>query len=449
MQELKNEPEISVGLFDSADKLEFVLNGDYKLGNTSEIMNGTYFAQITKNGIILSNLSDRIIFKSELILIPEDIEKNRMLIKNVVIGIGFHWEQKKDFEYQGSLVLFPNIDGKTMTVINRLPVEKYLYSVISSEMSSLSSIELLKAHSIISRSFVLYQILNKETASTPAMISNENEVRKWYNREAHNVYDVCSDDHCQRYQGTTKIFTEAAGVAIRETYGLTLIFNGKICDAKYYKACGGFTEEFSAAWEDIDYGYLQAFHDNESLPENFEYPLDVEKNAEAWIKNAPTAYCNVNDEKILSKILPDFDQKTPDFYRWKISYTQEQLSEILKKKLKKDFGRIISIEPLQRGKSGRIVKMKITGDKKIFIIGKELEIRRALSESHLYSSAFVVEALDPDETGIPQKFDIIGAGWGHGVGLCQIGAAVMAEKGFSYIDILKHYYRNSLLRKMY
>jgi len=362
--------------------------------------------------------------------------------------LAFIGNKKKNFEYQGSLLLTKN-ENNTMTVINKLPIEKYLYSVISSEMSSLASLELLKAHAVISGSFAHYQMLNKENSTKKDMIITDDEIYRWYNREAHIKFDVCSDDHCQRYQGTSKIFSDNAEKAIKETFGLTLMSNNKICDAKYYKSCGGWTEQFSSAWENIDYDYLQASADFSENPANFNYPLSDEKNAELWIKGNPPAYCNVTNVSILKKILPDFDQKTPDFYRWKITYSQECLQSILKKKLNIDFGLIKKIIPLKRGNSGRIYLIKIAGSKKEMTIGKELEIRRALSESHLYSSAFIVETESKTDSDIPDIFHITGAGWGHGVGLCQIGAAQMAENGFLYTDILKHYYKNSSLTKLY
>jgi SpoIID/LytB domain protein len=299
-------------------------------------------------------------------------------------------------------------------------VERYLTSVISSEMSATASKEFLKAHAVISRSWLLAQMEKRKQLDNGAtaffsFIKKDDELIRWYDREDHTIFDVCADDHCQRYQGITKQSSPAVEQAISETRGQILTYGDEICDARFSKCCGGETEEFQYCWEDTPKPYLVSFHD---------------------------PYCDTHDEKILSQVLNDYDQETPDFYRWTVEYTQEALSELVNRKLKDDFGQITDLIPLERGKSGRIWKLKIVGTKKTFTIGKELEIRRALSESHLLSSAFEVEKT-------PSGYRLNGRGWGHGVGLCQIGAVGMALKGHSYQEILKHYYPNFKVVKVY
>ena len=304
--------------------------------------------------------------------------------------------------------------------INELPVERYLTSVISSEMSASASLEFLKAHAVISRSWLLAQIEKRQRHeqggdSFFSFTKKDDELIRWYDREDHTIFDVCADDHCQRYQGITKASNSQVAEAISETRGQVLTYGNEICDARFHKCCGGRTEEFQYCWEDTPKPYLVSFED---------------------------PYCNTSDETILKQVLNDFDQETPDFYRWTVEYSQAELSELISRKLKEDFGEIQELIPLERGKSGRIWKLKIVGTKKTFTIGKELEIRRALSESHLLSSAFEVEKQG-------DRFILHGKGWGHGVGLCQIGAAVMGEQGKTYDEILLFYYRNAQIKQLY
>jgi SpoIID/LytB domain protein len=368
----------------------------------------------------------------------------------VTIGIDFHWEQNENQRFRGDLKLV--IENGKVRAINVVPLEEYLRSVISSEMSAASSPELLKAHAVISRSWLLAQIAKSKKLKTGGQTyqtvqQTRDELIRWYDREDHALFDVCADDHCQRYQGITKIINEKASQAIDATFGEVLFYEGEICDARFSKCCGGVSENFENVWEPVRFSYLTKVVDSE-FADTTCVDLRLEEEAEQWIRTSPPAFCNTTDTQVLTQVLPDFDQATADFYRWKASYAQEELSTLLLKKTGTDFGQIIRLEAVERGHSSRIVKLKITGTKRTMIIGKELEIRRALSESHLYSSAFVVDHLD-EKDGIPQKFKLTGAGWGHGVGLCQIGAAMMGEKGYGYEDILMHYFKGAGLKKLY
>ena len=368
-------------------------------------------------------------------------ERPTFLLKNVRIGIGFHWDRLEDQEFEGTLEIRNNADG-TQTAINRLDVEDYLSSVITSEMSATSSLELLKAHAVISRSWVLRPIISPSTCTDKPDLSDPNRHVVWYERDAHEGFDVCADDHCQRYEGITRRdeHPEAAAnvqKAIDATRGQVLMYDGKVCDARFYKSCGGATELFENAWANEHYPYLEAVRDEIGIP----LPdLTIEENAQAFIRTSPSAYCNTTDARVLSQVLNNYDQETKDFYRWTVQYTAAELSDIIRERSGIDFGEILDLVPIKRGPSARLYEMKIVGSKRTMVIGKELEIRKWLSRSHLYSSAFVV---DRNENG---DFILTGAGWGHGVGLCQIGAAVMADKGYTYEQILAHYFPGSELK---
>ena len=434
------EPEISVGIV-SAQELYITLNGNYsaKGENVSSEQKVTFC-----EGGILWNEN---LYK-ELTFVPQD-NNAFFSLHNVTIGINFHWERQETQSFTGTLKLV--VDEGKITAINLLPAEDYLVSVISSEMSATSSLEFLKAHAVISRSWLLAQIekrnaINNKMDNFFSFVKTEDEYIRWYDREDHTIFDVCADDHCQRYQGITKASNPTVVEAVKATHGELLMYDNQICDARFSKCCGGVTEEFEYCWENKHYPYLEAVCDT-----NKDYPLPdltQEEEAERWIRTEPSAFCQTNDKNILSQILNNFDQETTQFYRWKVRYTQSELAELIQEKTKTDYGQIIDLIPMERGKSGRISKLKIIGTQKTLIIGKELEIRRTLSDSHLYSSAFIV---DKEEVinGIPQSFILTGAGWGHGVGLCQIGAAVMGEKGYSYDEILMHYYRGANIRKLY
>jgi SpoIID/LytB domain protein len=358
--------------------------------------------------------------------------------------VNFHWQRQETQTFQGALSVLAAEDD-TLTAVNELALEDYLGSVISSEMSAAAPLEFLKAHTVTSRSWLMAMLEKKETAhpSSPMSLS-DGEISRWYGREEHARFDVCADDHCQRYQGVTKIITDQVRQAIDFTRGLFLVYDGEICDARYHKACGGRTEDFANVWEDVAVPYLVSVSDG---PENFP-PAISEKEAEKWINSSPPAYCNTNDSQALCQVLPSFDQETTDFFRWEVSYGREELEALLLSKSGIDFGELQALIPLERGPSGRIVRLKIEGSKRTVIVGKELEIRRWLSFSHLYSSAFIVRT-ERDGQGKVVRFRLQGAGWGHGVGLCQIGAAMMAMQGLGMEDILGHYFPGATLRKFY
>lgn len=450
MNTFKQEPVIHVGIVNN-DRLRFHFPEDYIAaddvrikGNVTALPDGDNI-RIECNGSHIT-VGDGAEFR------PASAGGDPLFtIHDVIIGVKFHWERREDQQFPGSLKIVHE-HGK-LTAVNILPIEDYLQSVISSEMSATSNMNLLKAHSVISRGWLLAQIdksekLKKAPESYSSFVEKDDELIRWYDREDHSLYDVCADDHCQRYQGVTKAYTDNAKQAIRETRGTVLTYNEVICDARYSKACGGISENFGNVWEPKEHPYLTSVIDNAEAPEGFDLELTKEANAEKWIRQYPPAFCNTSEKEILSQVLMDFDQETVDFFRWKVTYKQKELAELVAEKSGTDFGEIRDLIPVERGRSGRLIKLKIIGTKKTRIIGKELEIRRTLSPSHLYSSAFVVDKKD-EKNGIPQEFILTGAGWGHGVGLCQIGAAVMGAKGYSYEDILRHYFRGAELRKVY
>jgi SpoIID/LytB domain protein len=429
-------------------EIEFSLSGKFLL-NSKPFNDGVYSAKISDKQIVLKQNDNEITSGDEIVLFANDVECSFEL-KNVTIGVDFHWEQQENQKFQGALKLI--VEGDKVRAINIVGLEDYLKSVISSEMSATSSPDLLKAHAVISRSWLLAQIdksklLGDSGKTYVTSIETVDELVKWYDREDHDTFDVCADDHCQRYQGITKIHSEKALQAVEETFGQVLMSDNKICDARFSKCCGGLSENFENVWEPVRHKYLTKVVDSE-YGDTTCVDLRIEEEADLWIRNKPHAFCNTTDQKILSQVLPDFDQTTTDFYRWRVEYSQKEISELIKKRSGFDFGEIVKMEAVKRGHSSRIIKLKITGTKKTLTIGKELVIRKWLSESHLYSSAFVIDHLDI-ENGIPQKIVLTGAGWGHGVGLCQIGAAVMGEKGYSYKDILYHYFRSAELIKLY
>jgi SpoIID/LytB domain protein len=449
---VESEPVVSVGLITGADTASFTLNGVFVCAGGTRFNTGSYQANAMTGRVELVGLNgERYDVAGELCLTPID-PASSFVARDITIGIDFHWERKQDQEFRGALRIKPDAGGK-LIVINEIPVELYLSGVISSEMSPTSQPELLKAHAIISRSWLLAQMkpLKQPRHNLTSTIRTNGDVKeliRWYDQESHEDFDVCADDHCQRYQGFGKATSQSVFESIRETFGQVLTFNGRLCDARFSKACGGMTESYDAAWEDLKVPYLEASYDGESFPTEFNLPLSDETNADAWIRNSPAAFCQTEDRNIIGKILPDFDRETVDFYRWSKVIDQEELQELLLTKLGIDFGPISMLEPVQRGESGRIVKLKITGERESIIIGKELEIRRALSSSHLYSSAFIVETYG-QISGVPSGFKLRGAGWGHGVGLCQIGAAMMAERGYDCRQILAHYYRGAQLSSLY
>ena len=445
-----SEPLVNVGIL-TENKILFELHGNFKVYGFKQSFSGVYSAEISGNKIICRQGIDKIESAGDIIFEPTNFLNESFLLRDVTIGIEFHWERKQKQPFNGSLRLLINIDK--ITAINIIPAEYYIQSVISSEMSSKSSTQLLKAHAVISRSWLFAQInKSKLSEEKSAKFINpqiaDNELLQWYDRGDHKLFDVCADDHCQRYQGISKIFTEGVRLAIKQTRGIVLVEGEEICDTRYSKSCGGITENFENVWEPVRHNYLRSVIDYKFEPDNYNLDFRKENNAQKWIKSNPPSYCNTTDKKILAQILLDYDQETIDFYRWKILYTQKEIANLIKKKSGIDFGDILDFIPIERGASARLIKLKIVGSKKTFTIGKELEIRRTLSHSHLYSSAIVIEKQNL-VNGIPQSFLIYGAGWGHGVGLCEIGAAVMAARGHMFDEILLHYFKNAKLKKIY
>jgi stage II sporulation protein D len=393
--------DVAVGLMEGLPSVEVDLIGGFVDGSGRRFVPGRHR------------------FTSEVTLTPVDPLASAFAIDDVTIGIGFHWERKERQVFRGALRLVGRAAG--LTVINDVALEDYVASVISSEMSALCPLELLKTHAVISRSWL--------KGPLPVVRSPEptaGEIRRWYGREAHPDFEVCADDHCQRYQGITKAVSPAVSAGVHATSGEMLLHGGAICDARFSKCCGGLTERYATAWDDRDVPYLT------SIPDGPPQPGADDLNG--WIRSSPVAYCNTRDADLLARILPGFDQETRDFFRWRVTYAPDDLGGLILSKLGVDLGAIVELTPLSRGPSGRIDRLRVRGERGALVVGKELEIRRALSRTHLYSSAFVVDR----EAG--GRFVLTGAGWGHGVGLCQIGAAVMAEEGKGYREILAHYY---------
>lgn len=437
------QPDVTVGIV-SAQKIHFSLNKPY-LAKGEKVL-GEQVVEFSEGGVLWNGNQ-----YSQLTFHPQSADASFSL-SGVTIGVNFHWERKETQTFLGTLRFV--VESDKIVAINELPVEKYLESVISSEMSATSSLELLKAHAVISRSWLLAQMKKRREVAESgnnffSFTKKEEMLIRWYDREDHTLFDVCADDHCQRYQGITKETSPHVAEAIRQTKGQILMDGEEICDARFSKCCGGITEEFQYCWEDTPKTYLTAVRDIALGVEHTLPNLTNEEEAEKWIRFNPPAFCNTQDKKILSEVLNDYDQETVNFYRWKETLSQEKLQQLIADKLKMDLGAILDMKAVERGKSGRISKLQIIGTEKIFTIGKELEIRRTLSDSHLLSSAFVVDKYDKDEQGVPQRFELIGAGWGHGVGLCQIGAAVMGEQGYHYDAILLHYYQGAEIKKLY
>ena len=402
---ISRQPSIRVGIM-SADDIRYRLVGDYRKEND------TFF--------------------------PED-ETCRFELEDVTIGVGFHWQRKEKQMFAGALQLLDLPEGRV--AVNVVPVEDYLTSVISSEMSAKASLELLKAHAVISRSWVMAQLERKENSCTCREADRgDDEIVKWYDHDDHEYFDVCADDHCQRYQGVTRITRDEARRAVMSTWGEVLMSDGKLCDTRFSKCCGGAFEEFEHCWEHVHHNYLERGRD--LMPEQPLPDLRDEDVARDWIMGRPDAFCAQAGPDTLRQVLNDYDLATKDFYRWSVRYTVEELSELVYMRSGIDFGVIKELQPLSRGVSGRIDRLRIVGSKAVKVVGKELEIRRWLSPTHLYSSAFVPVK---DASG----FTLYGAGWGHGVGLCQIGAAVMSEQGYDYRQILAHYFKNAELKRIY
>jgi stage II sporulation protein D len=434
------QPDIFVGIMDREAEVTGRLEGTF--GDELHRVSGSFCAKAEAGEIILIDQARRQIFRSPRIRLAAQQEGATFSIANVIIGNRFHWERAEDQTFGGNLILKIRDDG-SMAVINEIPLENYLTSVISSEMNSEAPLEFLKAHAILSRSWLMASLegkRNKGESLTPQEETpkGEGEVIRWYDREDHDLFDVCADDHCQRYQGLTTIASGNARKAVDETTGMVLMFEGRICDARYSKCCGGLTERYDSAWGNQEVHYLNSLSDSPvSHP-----PMETEEQAVAWILSEPAAYCNTRDDELLGRILRETDRETRDFFRWRVEYFPGELSDILKHKSGLDFGVLKEIIPLRRGPSGRIFRLRIIGSKLSLVVGKELEIRRWLSKTHLYSSAFIVKM-----TG--DRITLHGAGWGHGVGLCQIGAAAMAARRFKAEEILRHYFNGIEITKIY
>ena len=460
-----NSPSIEVGIV-SGPTIRFTLKGNYyltgaepsrdllqkKIEERTSQESSSYEAVLIDGSIALIQGEQTLFTGNVLWMKPSGPpQADRFLLHEVVIGIGFHWEQKEDQEFLGTLKLM--VLENRIQAVNVIPVEEYLVSVISSEMRGDSSPELLKAHTIISRSWLLAQIekhqnLVQAEQEYQAMQRKEGELIRWYDREDHQGFHVCADDHCQRYQGITRAYNPQVEQAVRETAGQVLVYGGNICDARFSKCCGGVTETFESCWEPVPHPYLQRVDDNPaSAPVNGE-DLTIESNAIRFIRETPGAFCNTSDSRLLRQVLNDYDQDSPDFFRWQVTYSQEELRNLIRERSGIDFGAILDLVPVERGTSARLIRLRIVGEKQTMVVGKELEIRRWLSRSHLYSSAFVVEK-GATVGGIPERFTLHGAGWGHGVGLCQIGAAVMADREYAYREILEHYFVGAKIENQY
>jgi len=453
---LAQEPTVAVGLMIGVPEAGFDLHGEFTDAAGERFAPGTYLARAVAAQVeVVDSRGSVRASAPDLTLMPRHAEDGFFTVRAVTIGVGFHWERRQDQQFSGAIRFkADSADARgSLTVINQVPIETYLASVISSEMSATSHPELLKTHAIVSRSWLLAQLEpwrleRRQSGMTGPAGARAGELIRWYSQESHAGFDVCADDHCQRYQGVTRATTPAVSEAIRATAGEVLTYDDGLCDARFSKSCGGMTEEYRAAWDDLDVPYLRAEYDGPSFPPGYALPLTNEAHAERWILGSPPAFCRTQDPGILARVLPDFDQETVDFFRWRVTLDQEELQALLLSKLGLDCGAVVELQPMERGPSGRIVRLAVIGERASLVVGKELEIRRALSPSHLYSSAFVVQP-GARRAGAPESFTLVGAGWGHGVGLCQIGAALMAEGGRSSDEILGHYYRGGQTRRLY
>lgn len=429
---------VSVGIIENAKKICGILQGEYML-NGKKAVTGPFDAQIFEGKISLE-------IQGELFISDKDVsflskKDSCFFLKNVALGKGFHWESSETQVFFGDLVLKVR-NNNNFCVVNRVDIEDYVRSVVASEMSSFAPIEFLKAHAIVARTWVLAKITKKEKGFHPH--KQNGEILRIYDESDHDLFDICADDHCQRYHGFTKVLSDQVDKAVRDTDGIVLKYGETFCDARYSKCCGGRTEVYSTAWEDKDLPYLISVSDGQvEFP-----PIRNEAEMEKWVRSRPPAFCNVQEKKLLSTILNNVDLTTENFFRWQLKLEREEIEDLLKKKAGIDLGEIKKIVPAIRGPSGRIKKLLVEGEKGSVLLGKELEIRRVLSHTHLLSSAFFIEE-ERDKKNRLKSVKLFGAGWGHGVGMCQIGAAVMAHMGYTCKEILKHYYRGARLENIY
>jgi peptidoglycan hydrolase-like amidase len=462
-----DQPRLRIGLQEQVPQVDFVLDGEFTTG-TKLLVPGRYRAAALGRALELRGPQGILVVGGPEISLSPMRSEATVVVERITIGKGFHWQHERSGRFEGWLHIRARPDG-TCLVVNEIPLESYVTSVISSEMSPHSPLELLKAHAVISRSWVLAQrevrlrriareASKRETESRPpsrcpSVPSSGGAVReiiRWTDREIHDDFDVCADDHCQRYRGIDTADTAAVREAVQATRGLVLTYEGEIADARFSKCCGGMTEAFSSAWQDRDVPYLRGGQfDGEQWPSTYPLPLSHEDHARTWIEGHPPAYCSLADPALRAEILSPSDRETRDFYRWETSFSQDELRHWIATTLDHDVGAVCRLEPLCRGVSGRIIRLKIVGEKATLIIGKELEIRRLLSWTHLYSSAFIVTPHYLHSRPIAERFSLRGAGWGHGVGLCQIGAAVMAARGKRWDEILSHYFPGCVVTPLY
>jgi SpoIID/LytB domain protein len=447
------EPTISVGIMAAERTVQILLTGPFRMDRHVKVPAGQYTVRAGERGIRLSHIKkDIAIERPFLELVPEFPQRSYTVLHKLPVGTGFHWQHHEDRKFEGHVLIRP-VGEQTVEVINKLPIETYLSSVVASEMNENAPLEFLRAHAVISRSWAMTKIRARGLPpcppdTLPMEQENHDRILRWTGAEIHEGFDVCASDHCQRYRGVPKEGASNSTRAVEDTQGEVLMYGGHICDTRYAKCCGGMTENFRTAWEDRDIPYLRALADNDHGPLPFDLPLSDEANARAWIMGSPTAYCNVRNRELLESILPTMDSQTVDFFRWQTLYSQEEIRAIIVQKTGRSLGHILDLVPLERGGSGRIIQLHIVGTEGTLTVGKELEIRRVLSRTHLYSSAFLVSK-EPGRGNTPGAFRFVGAGWGHGVGLCQIGAAMMAVRGKTYRDILDHYFPGTSLRPRY
>ncbi len=431
---LQTEPIINVGIL-RASRLAIDLRGSYMCRAVGRRFSGRIEVSVEGGHVVVcGHVAD------EWTFVPES-QHDTFVVHDVEIGIGFHWDKREDQVFNGALRFV--VEEGEIWAVNMVGVESYLTSVISSEMSATSDVELLKAHAVTSRSWLMAQVWGKGQFKGQRKVETPTEVVTWRDREDHTLFDVCADDHCQRYQGLARVSNPKVVKAIEATRGQVVTYEGKVCDARFSKCCGGVSEVFESCWDDTPHPYLQSVTDALMPPHDLVVPVASPEAARRWVMSRPDAFCNTSDAEILRQVLNDFDQSTVDFFRWTVETTSAELGDLVRVKAGRDVGDVVGLEAISRGPSGRITRLRIVGARGEFVVGKELEIRRVLSRTHLYSSAFVADIKSDG------SITLRGAGWGHGVGLCQIGAAVMARRGFSYRSILYHYFRRAQIETLW